>query len=256
MKGSNLVRSFVFLLLAPSMVACTGPASTLTEEETLAEESVEEEEVEEEAVVMDILAAAPDSAQLLLENDWVRVVQFHLEPGESLPAHEGRERVVFSVTDARILWTEGDAEPREVEWQAGDVHTHEAEVHSLENIGEAPIRWIVFARLDAAIPDHQQEEHHDVAESDGEVAEVLFEDDLARVIRVTLEPGESTHPHEGGYRVIYSLTDYAIEFVMDDQAPEEMTWTAGEVHWHEADRHQVSNIGETRAEYLVVQFRQ
>ncbi len=136
------------------------------------------------------------------------------------------------------------------------MHTHKTEVHSLENIGEAPIRWVVFARLDAAIPGHQHEDVHDVAESDADLSEVVFEDDLARVTRVALEPGESTQSHDGGYRVIYSLTDYSVEFTMDDQDPEETTWTAGEVHWHEADQHQVSNTGETRAEYLVVQFRQ
>ncbi len=253
MKYNGLPQLYWLPLVGIFLVACSGASSTVVEEQAPAEEIQEEEQVEEQVVVDDIVAVMPEVTELLFENPWVRVVQFTLAPGESLPPHHGRDRVVFSRTDAHILWSEGDAEEREVHWEAGDLHTHGAEVHSLTNLGEATITWVVFARLDTPLEDRPEPE--DVVHTDEGLAEVLFEDDLARVIHVGLEPDEATERHEGGYRIIFSLSDYTIEFAKDEEPPVETSWSEGDVHWHEPDRHQVANTGESRAEYLVIQYK-
>jgi predicted component of type VI protein secretion system len=40
----------------------------------------------------------------------------------------------------------------------------------------------------------------------------IFENEYAKVIEVSLAPGESIQPHSGEERVIYSLTNYAIDW--------------------------------------------
>lgn len=247
----------VVLCLSALVWACTSASQKTTDDPLPVAEPSEAAEThasKSEAREESILDAAPDATNLLFENDWVRVVRFTLDTGESLPVHEGHDRVIFSETAAHIQWTEGDASPREVHWQAGDVHTHGAEAHSVANVGEASISWVVFARKEMALlsPSDALE---DAAETDEHLAKVVFDDDLARVLWVSLKPGEETHLHEGGDRIIYALSDYEIRFSTGTESPVERSWESGDVHWHRADQHQIKNIGTTQAEYLVVQFR-
>ena len=83
---------------------------------------------------------------------------------------------------------------------------------------------------------------------------VLFENDSARVLRVTLPPGEEIGMHRGLPHLVYPLTDYAMNWNFGDLNREKQ-WSRGEIHWHDAGPHAVRNIGETPAEYLVVERR-
>ncbi|TVQ96022.1 MAG: hypothetical protein EA398_16505 [Deltaproteobacteria bacterium] len=259
-----LLILFAFLLATSTGCDCGGhdadstPAPLDPEEaaETAAEEAAEHADAaaeEEEGAVDNVIEARPDAATVLMENEWVRVVRFALEPGDALPVHDGPARLVFSETDARIRWTEGDAEPVEVEWNAGDFHTHGPGAHAVENAGEEAISWVVFARLGADLV--AADEAEDVGHADPEHATVRFEDDLVRVVGVELAAGEETTMHPGGPRVIFAETDYRIRYHREGTEAVERELEAGSAHWHGAGRHQVSNIGDTDARYLVVLFQ-
>lgn len=231
------------------------PAGEAEAEEAASAES-EPAEAEADAAIPwpGILEARADAVTVLFENEWVRAIRFTLEPGDALPLHEGPAHVVFAETDATIRWTAGEGEPVARERSAGGVHTHPAGPHAVENLGEETISWLVFARLDAELPE-QDEHHHDVAHSDPEHAELRFEDDLVRAIFVELAEGEETALHMGGPRVILALRDYRIRYEEEGSEAIERALEAGSVHWHDAGEHKVSNIGESVARYMVFQFR-
>ena len=85
-------------------------------------------------------------------------------------------------------------------------------------------------------------------------ARSLFSSVDFHVLEVQLKPGDGQELHEGGWRVIYSLTDYAIQWRQNDNA-EQKVWSAGVVHWHEPAKHVTKNTGITQARWVVVGFK-
>ena len=199
-------------------------------------------------IITDIAAALPDNVSIVFENDHVRILRLVLEPAEELPLHEGRPRVIYSLSDYALDWQEGGEELGRREWREGDVHVHGEGVHSARNSGEAPARFIVFERLDSPLPSAPSEEH---ASQLPVGARALLEDDDFAVLEVELQPGEAQEPHPGRWRAIYSLTDYTIEWREGDRV-ETRAWRAGDAHWHAPAAHSASNTGETPARWIVV----
>ncbi len=80
---------------------------------------------------------------------------------------------------------------------------------------------------------------------------VLFENDYAKISKISLAPGEFQPTHEGESRVIYALTDYSIDWEEQGKKLGTKTWKKGDVHFHEAGTHAAKNNGTTKAEWLV-----
>jgi quercetin dioxygenase-like cupin family protein len=92
----------------------------------------------------------------------------------------------------------------------------------------------------------------EVAEKEGE-RNIIFENDNAMVVKIRLAPGEFISPPdgEGKTRLIYSLSDYTLNWDKGDSKMEKKSWKQNDVHFHEAGKHYVKNIGSTTAEWLV-----
>jgi len=80
----------------------------------------------------------------------------------------------------------------------------------------------------------------------------LMQNDYVQVRKVVLAPGQKQDMHEGSARTVYSLTDYQINWVENDEDEGEKKWNKGDVHWHMAGTHAAENTGSTTAEFLVV----
>ena len=83
-------------------------------------------------------------------------------------------------------------------------------------------------------------------------ATALLGNEFVQVKKIVLQPGQKQDMHDGPARTIYSLTDYQINWVENDQDEGEKRWKQGDVHWHEAGTHAAENTGSTTAEFLVV----
>lgn len=84
------------------------------------------------------------------------------------------------------------------------------------------------------------------------VEEVLLENKDVKVLKASLQPGQQLPWHQGGPRVIYSLSDYSIRFkkITDDTLVNALR--KGEVHWHDQNIHKVENVGNAQAEFLIL----
>lgn len=91
----------------------------------------------------------------------------------------------------------------------------------------------------------------DIAMARPSVTSVLFQNDYVRVLRFDLAPGEALPPHRGGRRVVYSLSDYELNWEADDESTGRRSWQAGDVHGHDTGVHSAQNSGETTASFLV-----
>ena len=85
----------------------------------------------------DPVKVAPNSYQVLLENEQVRVLKGCLKPGEKIPMHSHGYRVIYELTDHTSRFTFPAAPPVESRSTAGEVKWGTPVTHSEENIGKA-----------------------------------------------------------------------------------------------------------------------
>jgi quercetin dioxygenase-like cupin family protein len=191
--------------------------------------------------------------RMLLENESAEAFTITLEPGQSVASHEGTARVVYSLSDYRLRYTQ-DGESRDSSWRTGDVHAHVAGVHGIENIGTTSAQLLIVARRPAALP-AAPSATAPTEKAESGTMNMRLDDDGFRVSEVSLAVGATLPRHPGLARVVYSLSDYTIRYVSDGAEPKETSFRAGEAHWHDADQHVITNIGTTEARFLIVQFK-
>jgi quercetin dioxygenase-like cupin family protein len=205
--------------------------------------------------VADIASAGPEQVSVALENEWVRALRMTLEPGAQLPRHVGGDRVVWTLSDYTIEWAEGDEPPTEMIWTAGQAHWHVGGAHAVRNTGSSVAEFLVVERRGVELPAEAQTTSDTQAVAlSPEPGPIVLENDAVRVAELTLPPGESTGRHWGGHRVVFALSDHTIRWTEGDADPVEMSWSEGEAHWHQSGDHEVENIGDSSARFLVVTF--
>jgi hypothetical protein len=95
------------------------------------------------SIAPDRIAADPASAEVLLENDCVRV-QFHnVAVGQTIPMHSHPKYVIYVFNSYKARNILADGSQRIGERKAGEVIWNEAVSHSIENIGTTDIRNLV-----------------------------------------------------------------------------------------------------------------
>jgi len=212
------------------------------------------EKAEEVIAQVEITQAEPNIARVVLDEDWVKVVRFDVPPGKELPEHAGGNRVMYWLTDAEVKMTEAGEEST-ANHRMGTAQTHSAGNHTLTNIGESVASFVVFTRKAGALPEGDAG-GVDVGDSDLEISHVALDDDVARVIRVTLIPEQTTSIHGGGARIIYALANYTLGWEVGDGDQHTKEWKTGQAHYHGPGAHRATNIGQSNADYVVVIFKQ
>ncbi len=192
----------------------------------------------------------------IFENDYAKVISVSLAPGDSLASHQGGARVIYSLSDYSIEWTEGERNQGVKSWKKGDVHFHEPGIHAARNNGATTAEWLAFIKKDAELPDCSGNTlEKDVNAAAPGFAKQLFDNERFRITEVSLPKGEKIPAHSGVNRIIYSLSDYSIIYESDKEGRSEKQFKVGDVHWHESCRHSLENTGETEAVFLVVAFK-
>ncbi len=205
--------------------------------------------------VKEIAAQTPQHAKLLFENDYVMVADFHIEPGDKIPSHYGRNRAVYALNDFKLKFIFGENEIIE-ETKQNTIHWHNEGIHSAENVGDEVARFIVVFRKLSRLFEYSViggvEDFTCVAPGK---SEVLVENTYMRVARFTLPPGESLPRHRGLNRVTYALSAFKLKYVSDDFT-HIYVFDKGQVRYHEADTHAIENIGKTEAVYLMFELKE
>lgn len=95
----------------------------------------------------DVSRTAPEVAKLLLDNDYIRVIEVNLQPGEEIKTHRGIARIIYSLNPYTIKYNtdefKNDSSTQKT-FEPGYTHWHESGSHSLVNIGETPMRDLIF----------------------------------------------------------------------------------------------------------------
>jgi hypothetical protein len=199
--------------------------------------------------------ATEATSELIFENEYAKIVKVTLEPGQMQPLHKAPQRLVYSLSDYTIDWSEEGINMGVKEWKKGDVHFHGAGEHSAKNVGETTAEWVVFQRKTEDLPPcGENTTSEDIASLPGGFARVLFENDLFKVDLATVEACQSVPMHAGVNRIIYALTDFTMEYTREGEEDDVHNFKAGEARWQDACKHASKNIGDTKAQFLVVAY--
>jgi hypothetical protein len=87
------IRTLSLLFLGAALVACA-PAPQEVREEPATEPTP-------------AAAALPEGATVVLDGPYATVTRFDLQPGQAQSVHEGPNRVIYSLNDYTLEWTEG-----------------------------------------------------------------------------------------------------------------------------------------------------
>src|SRR5436189_6414647 len=85
---------------------------------------------------LDPLKVAADTHKLVLENQFVRVLEVRVPPGKTETWHQHGRRVVVYLSDFHTRTTERGGKPQENLRKSGLVRWSEPVIHQLENIGQ------------------------------------------------------------------------------------------------------------------------
>ena len=88
------------------------------------------------AYAQDPVKVDPAHYKVILNNKQVRVMEFHMKPGEKVPMHSHPNHVIYSQTGGTMKFTMADGKTNTPTLKAGQVVWHDAETHTVENVGK------------------------------------------------------------------------------------------------------------------------
>lgn len=91
----------------------------------------------------DPVKVAPDKCKVLLENDDVRVYEFTLKAGETMPMHSHPRTSIYSMTDAKLKISTPDGKSQDAEFKVGQAYYHGPVTHGGVNVGTTDCRLII-----------------------------------------------------------------------------------------------------------------
>ena len=91
---------------------------------------------------MDPLKLSPQYYKLRFENARVRVLEYHLKPGEKEVMHSHPARVLFALADATVKSTLADGGVSADPSIQGEVEWDDPLIHKVENIGTTEAHYL------------------------------------------------------------------------------------------------------------------
>ncbi len=78
----------------------------------------------------------PKHYKVLLDNEYMRILEVRQKPGEKAPMHSHPNHAVYSLTSSTLKFTSSDGKTNTVTTKAGQAVWRDAETHMVENTGK------------------------------------------------------------------------------------------------------------------------
>jgi beta-alanine degradation protein BauB len=88
------------------------------------------------AKAQDAVKVDPGHFKVILNNEHVRIMDVRIEPGGKIPMHSHPNHVLYSFTGGKTKFTLADGKTNTATLKAGQVVWHNAETHTVENVGK------------------------------------------------------------------------------------------------------------------------
>ncbi len=191
---------------------------------------------------------------LKLQNEYVQVFDVVVLAGESTLYHRHAEDYVYVVLGnaslkAQVLGKEAQDLPA----KDGDVHFAAGPlIHRVQNIGSTPFHNVTVQLLHKPAPNSKS-----LPDIGGEHQVVVVDNPRVRVIRTTLEPGQSTGEHTHPYPALtIPLTEGNVEFRGAENRLQQRHEMPGVFFWSpSATTHTSKNVGKTTLDVIVIEIK-
>jgi len=80
--------------------------------------------------------------KVLIDNDDIRVVEFHIPPGQKEPMPSHSHGFVYALEDAQLRISFPDGRTEEISVKAGEARWRDKITHAVENIGTTEARTL------------------------------------------------------------------------------------------------------------------
>ncbi len=95
------------------------------------------------ALAQDPVQVAPDKCKVLLENENVRVYEFTLKAGETMPMHSHPRTSIYALSDCSVKISYPDGKSEQAEFKSGQAYYHGPLSHQGVNTGSTECRLII-----------------------------------------------------------------------------------------------------------------
>lgn len=207
----------------------------------------------------DPVKVAPDAYTVRLENDYVRVLEVRLKPGEKSPMHSYPAFVVYNFNASKVKFITPDERSKEVGMKAGEAAWSEGVTHAVENIGTTEAHVLNIELKEPRKKTAQSTVITEVAPDPLEVApdryKVLLENEKVRVLEAWHKAGEKINMHSHPDHLLYFFNGGKRRFTYPDGTTKIVEWNAGDVKWVPALAHAGENIGTTGSHLLIFDIK-
>ncbi len=195
------------------------------------------------------------SAQVEIDNDWVRVVRFTQGPHEKGASQVPGGTVLVYLTDCRQRLTGVGGQTREINRKAGDVIYDNSGQQSEENLSNEKLEVVLIELKRDAPKANAAPVALDPVKLDPQHHLVALENDRVRVLRTILEPHVKAPMHEHPHYVVVYLTGLHTTMLMADGRNVDNVRKPGEIAWREALKHATENVGDRTAIEIQVELK-
>lgn len=201
--------------------------------------------------------AAPDHYTLVAENDAVRLLRVAYGPGETSALHSHPAHCAVALTATTWRMTPAEGEPTDLTLDAGEVTCVEAGAHQPQNTGEGRGEAILVEFKPGVTPGSDElPAHPDAVEADPDHYTVEFENDVARLLRITYDAGETSVMHRHPTNCAIFLNDQPTTMEMPDgEVVENPGFERGHVECGDAQAHLPTNVGDEGLELILVELQ-
>lgn len=208
------------------------------------------------ASAQDPAKVAPGQCKVVLENDYVRVLNWTEGPGDKTPMHEHPALVSVSFSAGKTRFTLADGKTREAATTPGQVTWSDPEKHASENLATAPGQVIqVELKQKPGAAQTQLAAAEDSVAVDPKHYKVEFQNDRVRVLRIHYGPNEKSVMHGHPASVAIFMTDTHGTFTFPDGTSAPAERKAGDVMWSDAGKHLPQNVGPAPFDVILVELR-
>lgn len=192
--------------------------------------------------------------KVLLDNDAVQILEVDFKAGSKTPRHYHREAFIYALSEAKLRITGSNGKPLDIELKPNQVLWRDAEMRTLENIGNTDFHVLNF---DLKKPPKSQTV---VADLDPltlstDSFSLLMDNRRIRVLDAQVKAGIRIPAHAHPDSVLYFLSDARLKFTFADGKSKEIVHKKGDALWLPAQSHVLETLGDTAVRFLVVEFK-
>ncbi len=209
--------------------------------------------------------AAEPHHRLVLENKFVRVFNFEVDPGAGTLMHWHRhDYIAVALTPGEISNTVEGKAPASVKFQPGDTGFSAAPfAHAVLCTGDHPFRNLTIEILNDDVLRHtnspwdpRQNEDRALNIFTGGSQQILFVKDAIRVSEFELQPGATApiHHHKGPHLFV-AVNDLDLRSDSKGLSPIPRHFNAGDSKWLPGNySHSLTNTGAKPAKFVTLEF--